>query len=70
MITSTQSGGLMRQKGTKPLELFIISLHLYDVDSDEFPFQEGKPLNPSEGEEEQPTKNPMLDRKVFIVTFM
>jgi hypothetical protein len=65
-IASTQSGGLERQKGMKPLELFDISLPLYDTDSDKLPVQEGRPLHPSNGEEEQPAKNSALDREVFM----
>jgi hypothetical protein len=56
----------MRQKGTEPFELFDISLPLYDINTDELPFQEGRPLNPSNGEEEQPTKHSTLDREVFM----
>jgi hypothetical protein len=47
-IASIQSGGLVRQKGTEPLELLDISLPLYDIDSDELLFQEGRPLNTSD----------------------
>jgi hypothetical protein len=66
IVASTQSGRLMRQKGTKPLELFDIGFPLYDIDSDELPFQEGRPLNPSDREDEQPAKNSTLDHELFM----
>jgi hypothetical protein len=56
----------VRQKSTEPLELFDISLPLYDTDSDELLFQEGRTLNTSDGEKEQPAKNSALDREVFM----
>jgi hypothetical protein len=43
-----------------------ISLPLYDIDSDELLFQEGRPLNTSDWEEEKPTKNSALDHEVFM----
>jgi hypothetical protein len=59
----------MHRKATKLLELFDTSLPLYDINSDELPFQKGGPLNPSNREEEQPAKNSTLEVFIYVIIF-
>jgi hypothetical protein len=64
--TSTWSGRLGHRKGTKPSKLLDSSPPFFAIDPDELPFQEGRPLDSSNEEEEWITKCSSPDHEVFM----
>jgi hypothetical protein len=70
MMTPTLSGQLRHREGTKPSKLLDLNLLRSATDFDELPFQEGKPLAPSDKEEGLATLrigNYAPKRAVFMV---